>query len=458
MVSHLLFAAFMQSTMVTGVLAWKVSRRNQQSLLFCLFMAAFTLMLFRLNWIVNFKENLLSIHIPMWYAIGPIFYFFIRFSFLPAQKNDYKVLTISLLPSFLEIGTAVGYWFFKLLGSPIADIFKSFASQYAKYSFYYFCFFIIASIVFLVGQNPMIKLNMMYKKQLKWLKLLLFFITLFIISELTTSQEDMFFGSIIFFCFTNVFMLALLSNAKVFSKANQEGEELLKRALNEVGKAVVITNKDRIVEYVNEPFLDMVGYRRRDIVGRKPSFLQGALTTPESVHFVRQKLAEQVPFQADIINYRKNGEAYVCRIAITPVFSEGVLTKFVAYEEDIETIEEASTNKDERLVIQHIKSIFDAENLYKNKQLQLADVAEKLAISPRKLSEILKKHEGQSFTEFVNTYRINAVIEQLQEGESENMTIEAISQTCGFNSKSSFNNAFKNQIGSTPSQFLAQMA
>ena len=66
----------------------------------------------------------------------------------------------------------------------------------------------------------------------------------------------------------------------------------------------------------------------------------------------------------------------------------------------------------------------------------------------------MKKCEDKSFSEFVNAYRIQSVIEMLQETDSQQLTIDAISQICGFNSKSVFHAAFKKETGKTPKAYL----
>jgi PAS domain S-box-containing protein len=280
---------------------------------------------------------------------------------------------------------------------------------------------------------------------------------LFILDELLTKDNEIFFSSLIACCFTSSFIYFLINDTHASTKQNNEGKELLKEALNEQEKAVVIVNKDIIVEYVNEPFLTIVGYRHRDIIGRKLSFLQGNLTTEESKDFMNKKLAEKVDFDIEIINYRKNGEAFMCHITMTPVFSDEELTHFVAYEEDMETISEATPQDDELALVEKIKAHFQTTESYKNKQLQVADVAEAMGIPDRRVGEILKKCEDKSFSEFVNAYRVQAVIAMLKDPENQNITIEAVSQMCGFNSKSVFHNVFKKETGKTPKAFLEEI-
>jgi PAS domain S-box-containing protein len=456
MAQLLIFTALIQSLLITVVLGKRASRRDLPALLVFLLMANYSLALFSGYWNANFTTQLNRLYIPIGYASGPVFFYFIRFSFLPLKNVTHRWLWW-FAPFVLELSNALIYWSLFAFQSPLASFFKDYVLAYSRWSFLYFIVFFIAAIVFLVRNNTLLTLNIVYKRQLKPLKFLLFFIFLFILDELLTGENEIFFSSLIACCFTSSFIFFLINDSQTSTKQNNEGKELLKEALNEHEKAVVIVNKDRIVEYVNEPFLTIVGYRHRDVIGRKLSFLQGNLTTEESKEFMNKKLAEKVDFDIEIINYRKNGEAFMCHINMIPVFSNEELTHFVAYEVDIATISEATPQDEELALVEKIKAHFQTTESYKNKQLQVADVSDAMGIPARRVGEILKKCEDKSFSEFVNAYRVQAVIAMLKDPENQNITIEAISQMCGFNSKSVFHNVFKKETGKTPKAFLEEI-
>jgi PAS domain S-box-containing protein len=456
MASYLLFGAFFQSALITLILALKVSKRDLSAVLSTSWMFFFTVALMSWTYETTYKMPLSEIFTPIWYALGPVFYYSIRFSFLPAKSQTSWRWVWSLVPWGIELAVSIGYFLTYFFDFNLAKKIKDFGSDYEQFSFFYFVLFLMASLVFLIKNKAFITMNIAYKKQLKWIKYLVFVSLLFIAIHLCGGHNEALLTGILSSFFTAAFLFHLGSNVQIFSKANFQNTELLKEALNERTKAVIITNKNRVAEYINEPFLDMTGYRHRDIIGRKPSFLQGVLTTSESVDFVREKLAEAVEFEADIINYRKNGEAYICHIHINPIFSDGELTHFIGYETDGGTIAEAAPFEDELLIFEALKDYFDIEKPYKNKQLQAADIADVLTISPRRLGEILKKCEEQSFSDFVNKYRVQEVIKMLENEAAERMTIEAIGLESGFNSKTAFLRAFKKETGETPSAFLLQ--
>ena len=100
--------------------------------------------------------------------------------------------------------------------------------------------------------------------------------------------------------------------------------------------------------------------------------------------------------------------------------------------------------------LQHVMA---AEKLYRNSELKLADLAEKLALSPHHLSQIINEKLGQNFFDFINHYRIAEAQQWLDDPTKQNYTILSIALEIGFNNKASFNAAFKKHTGMTPSHY-----
>ena len=90
---------------------------------------------------------------------------------------------------------------------------------------------------------------------------------------------------------------------------------------------------------------------------------------------------------------------------------------------------------------------------YLNKDLKMVEIAANLNISEHKLSQLLNVHLGTNFFDFVNKYRVNKARLLLKDPAFDKYTIETIARECGFNSKSTFNEAFKKIEGITPSAF-----
>jgi AraC-like DNA-binding protein len=94
------------------------------------------------------------------------------------------------------------------------------------------------------------------------------------------------------------------------------------------------------------------------------------------------------------------------------------------------------------------------DKLYEDAELTLSQLAKKLSTNTSVLSKVINQGFGLNFNDFVNEYRVKAVIELLKAGEQKNQTLLGIAFDCGFNSKATFNRAFKKQTGSSPKEFL----
>ncbi|SRX52323.1 AraC family transcriptional regulator [Aequorivita sp. CIP111184] len=80
-------------------------------------------------------------------------------------------------------------------------------------------------------------------------------------------------------------------------------------------------------------------------------------------------------------------------------------------------------------------------------------LADELQLSKSHLSRIFNNEMNVSFTDYINTLRVEEAKKHLQTPEFSNYTLVAIGLEAGFNSKTTFNTTFKKITGQTPSQF-----
>ncbi len=85
--------------------------------------------------------------------------------------------------------------------------------------------------------------------------------------------------------------------------------------------------------------------------------------------------------------------------------------------------------------------------------LTLADLAKTLGVNAGALSYMINHGFGINFNDFVNELRIREVKRRLAAGAAEKQTLLAIALECGFNSKATFNRAFKKFTGVAPKDF-----
>ncbi|MEL6634023.1 MAG: AraC family transcriptional regulator [Bacteroidota bacterium] len=101
-----------------------------------------------------------------------------------------------------------------------------------------------------------------------------------------------------------------------------------------------------------------------------------------------------------------------------------------------------------------ISHIFESASVYQNPSLTITDLSRLLNTNRNIVSKVINQEFHMNFNDFVNTKRVEAVIEKLQKGEHTKNTLLGIAMDCGFNSKTTFNRAFKKYTALTPKQYI----
>ena len=98
--------------------------------------------------------------------------------------------------------------------------------------------------------------------------------------------------------------------------------------------------------------------------------------------------------------------------------------------------------------VSRLEKLMNAEELYKDPNLKLNDLASRINISAHQLSQLLNDNLGKSFSTYINEYRIKEACEKIENGSY--LKIEEIGYEVGFNSKSTFFSTFKKIKNTTP--------
>ena len=126
-------------------------------------------------------------------------------------------------------------------------------------------------------------------------------------------------------------------------------------------------------------------------------------------------------------------------------FKQATLSESVKYKTSLLT-PELQLN-----TLKKLEVLMKEEKPFLQPDFSLPDLAQKLNVSVHALSQALNEGLGKSFFEMVAVYRIEEAKRFLK--EQPNIKIEEIAEQVGYNSKSSFNTAFKKITGKTPSEF-----
>ncbi|MDC7998946.1 PAS domain-containing protein [Gilvibacter sediminis] len=99
-------------------------------------------------------------------------------------------------------------------------------------------------------------------------------------------------------------------------------------------EALIITDKDQNIIWVNDGFTVMTGYEKSYAISKTPRFLQGASTSVATKNRIRKKLKANKPFSEVIVNHRKDRSPYKCEVKIIPLVSE-TTTHYIAFEKAV---------------------------------------------------------------------------------------------------------------------------
>ncbi|WP_042427899.1 bifunctional diguanylate cyclase/phosphodiesterase [Comamonas granuli] len=110
----------------------------------------------------------------------------------------------------------------------------------------------------------------------------------------------------------------------------------LSTAVEQSPEAIIITDTEARIQYVNDAFLRSTGYTRAEVLGRNPRILNRGLTPPATYAAMWGALKAGKVWSGELINTRKDGSTYVEMATIAPIFDgDGQVTHYVSTKEDI---------------------------------------------------------------------------------------------------------------------------
>lgn len=119
-----------------------------------------------------------------------------------------------------------------------------------------------------------------------------------------------------------------------------------------------------------------------------------------------------------------------------------------------EKYKQSPLSNPEIVQLQHALEDQLRQRIYLRPDLTLQELAEAINTKPYLLSQLLNESYHQNFFSFINQRRIDFAKLQIQKGFLDKQTVEALAYTAGFNSKSTFNRAFRKMEGQSPREFL----
>jgi AraC-like DNA-binding protein len=104
-------------------------------------------------------------------------------------------------------------------------------------------------------------------------------------------------------------------------------------------------------------------------------------------------------------------------------------------------------------IMNKITILFEQKKYFSKNTLSLAELAKAVNEPPHYVSQVINEKLDKNFFDLLSGYRISEAKILLHEKAGDQLTIEEIAETVGYNSKAAFNKAFKTITGVTPSEF-----
>ena len=177
-------------------------------------------------------------------------------------------------------------------------------------------------------------------------------------------------------------------------------------------------------------------------------------------------------FSKSIIQYGSNTQAIVWANMIVSLIATGISCWFVlkalyqpalfrgidvqlevAPKAPLLVAPEPGPTPTQQQQLEDLQQLLRTQEPFLDPDLNMAQLANLLKISAKELSQLINVHMRQNFFNLINTYRIEKAQEMLRDPQQRAATVLEILYAVGFNSKSSFNTAFKKHTGITPTQY-----
>lgn len=105
-----------------------------------------------------------------------------------------------------------------------------------------------------------------------------------------------------------------------------------------------------------------------------------------------------------------------------------------------------------------LKKAMETKHFYRDAELSLSSLAEKIDMQPHELSRVINIGLKKNFNDFINEYRVRDLVRKMQDPAYDHITLLGIAFESGFNSQSTFNRIFKNITGKSPQEYKKEQS
>ena len=115
-----------------------------------------------------------------------------------------------------------------------------------------------------------------------------------------------------------------------------------------------------------------------------------------------------------------------------------------------------SVNDRERELFIRTERLMKNEHCYRDRNLTIESLAERLSTNRTYLSKAINQQSGKSFSQYINSYRIDAARHMLSDADND-IQIKELAYALGFSTPETFSASFRKAVGIVPSKFREEM-
>jgi len=107
-------------------------------------------------------------------------------------------------------------------------------------------------------------------------------------------------------------------------------------AIEQAGEAILITDREGTIEYVNRAFTEITGYSAEEAIGKTPSILKSMAQDPAFYEQLWATISAGQVWSGKLIDRRKDGTFYPCKLSVSPIIGDdGHISHYVSIQTDI---------------------------------------------------------------------------------------------------------------------------
>jgi len=107
------------------------------------------------------------------------------------------------------------------------------------------------------------------------------------------------------------------------------------RAIDELGEAIIITNREGIIEYINPAFTHITGYSSAEVIGNSTAMLNAHTQSADFYEKLWATILSGECWGGRLINRKKDGSLYPALMSIAPIHDGDSITHYVAVQQDM---------------------------------------------------------------------------------------------------------------------------